>query len=105
MPQTLCRDRVLEVLKSVSVPLSTRQVTARMDFSRHTVGQNLRALREDQQVIRIGPSFAGRAGPKWIIQPPLVIQVYEDDTEEDRRFCRDLDRAMALTRRGWEQQL
>lgn len=104
MPIELCRDRVLRLLKSVSVPLSTSEVADRLpQDTSHNVSQVLQGLYRTHEVIRTGRGSRGRYRYRWQIQPPLVIRVYEDDTEEDRRFCRSLD--IALAKRDREQRL
>lgn len=107
MPTKLCRDRILEVLESVSEPLFTRQVAdTLLNDSLHNVSQNLRWLWKDHLVIRTGQARGGRKC-QWQIRqvlPPLEIMVYEEDSETDRKACAKLDWAIASVRRGWEQR-
>lgn len=104
MPTKLCRDRILEVLESVSEPLSTRQIADRLpEGSQHNASQTLRRLWQDHIVIRSG----NRNRRQWQIRqalPPLEIMFYKEDSETDRKACAKLDWAIASVRRGWEQR-
>lgn len=107
MPTKLCRDRIMEVLESVSEPLSTAEIADRLPensvSSVSGVSHTLRIMWLANNVSRSGH----RNRRLWQIRqalPPLEIAVYEEDSEADRKACATLDKAIASARRDWEQR-